>query len=116
MGAWMSMDILPRYDEEEPNRPVLVWHRYQGAVLAGALTLRQNRYNAAWMEIPDEWIDMRERRPTKEDADQYGCVLVRHRNGDIRIQSYNPRLWSERYECWMRLPERPAGEGTRTGK
>ena len=57
-----------------------------------------------------EWIPSKERKPTKEDADKYGRVLVME-IGMIAIVNYlGPINYPDRFPHWMPLPQTPKGE------
>ena len=57
-----------------------------------------------------EWISSKERKPTKEDADKYGRVLVME-FGMISLVNYRgPINFPERFQHWMPLPKPPKGE------
>ena len=57
-----------------------------------------------------QWISSKERKPTKEDADKYGRVLVME-FGTISLVNYHgPTNYPERFQHWMPLPEPPKGE------
>lgn len=55
------------------------------------------------------WTDKRERLPTQQDADPWGCVLVWHiHNGAQTLGWQNPMLKSSKYIThWMTPPPGP---------
>ena len=69
----------------------------------------------AYMELKNgvtvqEWIPSKERKPTKEDADKYGRVLVME-IGMIAIVNYlGPINYPDRFPHWMPLPQPTKGE------
>ncbi len=59
---------------------------------------------------PGEWIKLSERKPTREEADKYGRVLVWYAEGSVRewgVGNIGP-TWTH----WQRLPAPPAPEKT----
>lgn len=57
-----------------------------------------------------KWIPVTERKPTKEDADKYGRVLVME-YGMIALVDYRgPINYPDRFPHWMPLPQPPKGE------
>lgn len=58
-----------------------------------------------------EWIPMTERRPTAEDANSDGVVLVRWKNADSTDTQYvdSPIMMhsSDLFSHWMHCPEPP---------
>lgn len=60
-----------------------------------------------------QWIDLKERIPTKEDADEWGCVLVWDRYNGVKVCGWNNTfgLAREPVTHWMTPPERPMVEG-----
>ena len=57
--------------------------------------------------VDKEWISIKDRKPTKDDADKYGRVLVME-FGMISLVNYRGPINSpERFQHWMPLPEPP---------
>ena len=56
-----------------------------------------------------EWIDRRDRPPTKEDEDEQGCILVYHVYSGVRVSnSYNFNSLGGRFEThWAVMPAPP---------
>ena len=44
---------MPRKDEIGPNGRVIVWHRYNGAMISTTFQLRENQFMSHWMPYPD---------------------------------------------------------------
>lgn len=59
---------------------------------------------------PGEWVPIADRKPTKEDADEEGCVMVWHRRTGAQFCRWQDVKASENERYWTRLPERPKGE------
>lgn len=102
--TWMD---TAGWTEPEQERQVLVWHRLNGVMVSGSGRVKENRYFARWMEIPDEWTLTAEKRPTAQDADARNCVLVRDLAGDAKLRGWY--LVDEKdIPAWMPLPKQPA--------
>lgn len=58
------------------------------------------------------WVSLDRRRPTAEDADQWGCVLIWDINNGVMLAGWrNEQQLSRPYVThWARTPEGPCGE------
>lgn len=54
-----------------------------------------------------EWISTMDRPPTKDDADQYGCVLAWDVNNGARTAGYQQVRPGSTLSHWQRLPDMP---------
>ena len=61
----------------------------------------------------DKWVKTSERKPTKEDADELGCVLVCIATTKVIITAtwYDVNADPEFYSYWQPTPQPPKGEG-----
>lgn len=57
-----------------------------------------------------DWIKISERLPTREDADEEGCVMIWHRRTGAQFCGWKDVKASENIRYWCRLPDRPQGE------
>lgn len=44
---------IPREDECGPNGRIIVWHRYNGAMVANTHQLAENQFMEWWMPYPE---------------------------------------------------------------
>ena len=102
-NEWLELSANPAEDE----RPVVVWHVFQGVMVVRAANLRKNRFNTYWMEVPDGWIDPNDRLPTREDADTQNCVIVRTTHGDVTVRGWHQVGQNGEIVQWMRPPKPP---------
>lgn len=56
-----------------------------------------------------EWINAEERLPTREDADDWGCVLVWHTYQGAMIAGWKQVEKNCFMTHWQRSPQAPAG-------
>ena len=90
------------------DAPVIVWHVYSGVMVEQRDRATSNRFMTHWREIDDEaWISTRERKPTKEDADQYDCVISRNRWGDVAMAGWHRFEHETDLTHWQRTPPPP---------
>jgi hypothetical protein len=57
----------------------------------------------------DEWIPVEVRKPTKEDADFAGCVLVWHLYNGCMVTGYHNVGENRFFTHWMPPPDAPEG-------
>ena len=113
MGAmahgWID---IAKHPPGEPDRIVLVWHVYSGAMAFRAVAAAGNRFVTHWREVDSgAWIQAKDRRPAARDADPTRCVLAMSRYGEIQTAGWR-RIGKEIYLThWQRLPEPPEGHG-----
>lgn len=89
---------------------VLVWHEYQGAMLEYAEFVCQNPFFTHWMplsEVEGGWISAQSRKPTKNDADPMGCVLIKCTLRGIMVTGWHQFSNDGNITHWQRLPEKP---------
>ena len=55
------------------------------------------------------WTDMRERKPEREDADVYGCVVVWHRYQGVMVMGWREAARNRFALYWSRPPGPPEG-------
>lgn len=60
------------------------------------------------MEI--SWVRIGERRPTREDADEEGCVIVWHRRTGAQFCRWDMVEETTYQKWWITPPARPEGE------
>ena len=89
--------------------PVLVWHVYSGVMVEERDHATANRFMTHWQEIDTEaWIDARQRRPTREDADAYDCVISQNKWGDVAMAGWHRFEREASLIRWQHAPEPPA--------
>lgn len=50
---WTDKTIrMPREDEHGPNGRIIVWHRYNGAMIANTYQLSENHFMRWWLPYP----------------------------------------------------------------
>ena len=52
-SEWRSAKQKPRPEECGPNGRIIVWHKYNGAMIANVYQLNDNRFVDWWMPYPD---------------------------------------------------------------
>ena len=100
---------LPEERDADEDGKILVWHKHQGAMLA-QWRWRKNDFTLCWGRLSEwtdgRWIRKEERMPTGEDADEYGCILIKDRHGDCHIRVKEMAKDSD-VVMWARLPDAP---------
>ncbi len=93
---------------EAGEGPVIVWHVYNGAMVVKREYAIENSFFSHWREIDNEaWIDARKRKPTRDDADEYGCVLSQNKWGEASVAGWH-RFEREPYlVAWQHMPDPP---------
>lgn len=56
-----------------------------------------------------EWILMSDRKPTSDDADEYGCVMVWHLFQGVMVTGWSIAGNGIYITHWMRTPDAPIG-------
>ena len=52
-SEWINaQERMPRVDECGPNHRIIVWHRYNGAMIADTYQLTENHFMEWWMPYP----------------------------------------------------------------
>ena len=57
----------------------------------------------------NDWIDVRTRKPTKDDADLKGCVLAWHRYNGFTATGFHQFEHNEFLVFWKPAPAPPTG-------
>jgi hypothetical protein len=52
-SEWRKADVPPGPDDCGPNSRIIVWHRYNGAMVANTSQLAENQFMEWWMPYPD---------------------------------------------------------------
>lgn len=96
-------------DPPEGKDPVLVWHAYQGCLIMTPEDCLKNRFVTHWMNVPGgKWIRTSKRRPGKNDADIWGCVIARNAWYDqLEVTGWRQFADDRKYSHWQRTPEPP---------
>lgn len=55
------------------------------------------------------WIDMSARKPTQDDADEYGCVIVWHLFQGVMITGWRNAASGIYHTHWQKTPDAPEG-------
>lgn len=55
----------------------------------------------------EKWIRMRQRRPTAEDCDHNGCVLVWHIYNGAMVYEWRNAIENQLIVAWMPTPKAP---------
>ena len=97
---------------ERPDIPdktsILIWHVFQGVLVCRAAEWNQNRFFACWRPVPEiGWTMATDRRPTKQDADSYNCVLARDAEGMTKVTGWHQFETNRHLIRWMNTPEPP---------
>lgn len=99
-----------RADGDEAGH-VIVWHMYQGAMLAHWQHC-DNSFFLYWMSAREyisarAWIKAMEKPPDECDADAQGCVLVRDSHSEVRVVNRHLVCESRTFKYWLSLPGLP---------
>ncbi|MBR1565145.1 MAG: hypothetical protein IJ649_00135 [Oscillospiraceae bacterium] len=87
---------------------ILVWHVYHGVMVEKRRRLRRNRFFTHWQEIDNEaWISVKDRAPTRDDADVYNCVIARNRWGDMMTAGWHRFAHETDLTDWQHPPAPP---------
>ena len=105
-ATWRPIDTLKKTNEDD-IRQILVWHVYQGVMVSDTGQAKENQFNVYWMEIPDWWMDLKNRLPDEKDANEQKCVLTRDRFGDCFLRRWDYLHESQRAVAWERTPAAP---------
>lgn len=100
------MDTCPHAEDREGRR-ILVWHVYQRCMVYDCEKARDNRFIAYWQEIPDRWIPIADRKPTRGDANPLGVVIVKDTHGNVRLRGWQQAAGEPEITHWMPTPEAP---------
>lgn len=96
----------------DENGKIFAWHAFQGVMLTRWDRLKENRFHVYWMpicaETDEKWIARETRLPTSDDADAYGCVLVRDCYNGNRITGWRQLASDGGITVWQRLPDPPS--------
>lgn len=57
--------------------------------------------------MQNEWIDVRERKPTKKDADFAGCVVFWHVYNGVTVTGYHQAGNNRFLTHWQKPPKPP---------
>lgn len=106
-NGWKPISTCPVAESAKDARYIIVWHVFQRVMVYSTLNARANRFNAYWQEPPVEWIDPRERLPTKEDADAQLCVLAIDTHNDVRVRVWNQVHTDDGVRGWVPCPAPP---------
>ena len=52
-SKWKRADDTPKDDDCGPNGRIIVWHRYNGVMIANVHQLQENHFMDWWMPYPD---------------------------------------------------------------
>lgn len=111
MRDWISCSAgLPRAEDADEAGRVLVWHRYQGAMFSRWDRVAENRFHSHWTPVriaDDAWISKAMRAPTQQDADAYGCVLVRSALDGVHMAGWRQARADAAILAWLPLPDPP---------
>ena len=81
---------------------VLVWHAYNGMMVFTPRDARKNRFVTHWTPTPrDGWVDVQERLPTDNDADNHRCVLALHEIDGIMLAAPDRVRSNRQFTHWM---------------
>ena len=110
-SGWIRGSLrLPGSADGDQTGKLLVWHAYQGAMLATWWDYPTNRFHIYWMPLSaldPGWIEAADKLPTVNDADALNCVLVEDRQGDLKVTGYHQFSWNKMLVRWHRLPSPP---------
>lgn len=106
-GGWIDLKKrLPR----KADGVVLVWHVFQGVMIARWDDAPDNCFFSHWRPMPvSGWVESRERWPTAQDGDTENCVLTRHMYDGYRVTGWHQFAWDPYFTHWMRTPAGPEG-------
>lgn len=71
-SGWKKADEPPKPEDCGPNGRIIVWHRYNGAMIANVQQLAENHFMGWWMPYPEapegakEIIEEERRNPFKK--------------------------------------------------
>lgn len=111
-NGWIkAKECRPMRKDGDEEGYVLVWHVYQGAMLARWNHI-SNPYVAYWMPIrhitASQWILATERKPTKAEADFQSCVLAKTTREGIKVTGCHQFYTDSTFTAWLPLPEPPS--------
>lgn len=105
VSGWIDLSTSPI---AAGDGPVIVWHVYSGVMVERRDRATSNRFMTHWQEIDnDAWIDARNRKPTKEDADAYDCVISQNTWGDIGMAGWHRFEHEAELFRWQHAPDPP---------
>lgn len=104
-NGWIGISDSPIAAGEGP---VIVWHVYSGVMVEERDNATRNQFMTHWREIDTEaWIDARKRRPTKQDADAYDCVISRNKWGHVDMAGWHRFEREDSLIAWQHPPDPP---------
>lgn len=106
-NGWIGSEHSPIAAGDEDDM-ILVWHTYHGVMVERRSRYHDNRFYSHWMEIDNrKWISITTRKPTKEDADVYSCVIARNRWGETMTAGWHRFRHESDLVAWQHPPEAP---------
>lgn len=102
----------PTEQDADERGKILVWHRYQCGMLFAWDSICRNRFITHWTPIcamDEDWIEVRTRKPTAQDADALGCVLARHAVDGVTVIGWHQIPDNTSYTHFAKLPPAPDG-------
>ena len=104
-NGWISLSDSPVATHDGP---IIVWHVYSGVMVESREHALRNRFMTHWQEInTGAWIRTADRKPTKEDADIYDCVISLNKWGDVSMAGWHRFERESCLICWQRPPSPP---------
>ena len=84
---------------------IIVYHRFTGVMVVERGEAIENPFMTHWQEIDDSaWIDTETRKPTREDADLFQCVISQDRWGEVNMAGWHRFEHEERLVRWQPAP------------
>lgn len=100
---------LPCEADGDANGHVLAWHIYQGAILCTWSRFDENRFYTHWMRADNlkNWMATDERKPSHEDGDFAGCVLLKMMDEQLLVIGWHQLTERHAGSAWTHLPSNP---------
>ena len=109
MNKWTSFQERAPNEFDFQKDRILLWHAYQGAIVAFRDDIPRNRMYTHWMRIPvDGWIDAQRRLPRQDDADDLNCVLIMDEEHGAWVSGWHQvEKIKDHYAAWQQTPRPP---------
>lgn len=107
-SGWIPNTQSPIAAGIAPDAAILIWHVFQGVMVGKCEEWKNNRFFSHWKTVGTDWVSAKDRKPRREDADVYSCVISRNEHGEVGIAGWHRFEREPALMYWQSPPEPPA--------